>query len=169
MRQPRRLVALRVASEVGTLWNIPCIVYDCCTSDLASLLDLFEWADLSLTQTRRLLVADGKQKSGTRILSRFLFAEHPAECATSATCKDAKLRWLIVLDRRCSLEGGDSDPLMFWGEDDWVNMERRFCGVCVAMNAESYREAKVEFWQGLTESLGLPKLDELHRMKEVLK
>jgi hypothetical protein len=145
------------------LWNIPCIVYDC-----SSLLDLPEWANLSLAQTRQILVTHGKQKSGTRILSRFLFAEHPAECATSAACKDAKLRWLVVLDRRCSLEGGDSDLLTFWGEDDCVDMECEFCGVCVARNAESYREARVEFWQGLTESLGLPKWDELHRMKEIL-
>jgi hypothetical protein len=82
------------------LWNVPCIVYD---SDLASLLP--KWTDLSLAQTRQLLVAHGKQKSGTRILSRFLFAEHPTECATSAACKDAKLCWLVVLDRRYSLAG----------------------------------------------------------------
>jgi hypothetical protein len=48
-------------------------------------------------------------------------------------------------------------------------MEREFCGVCVARNPESYQEARVEFWQGLTESLGLPKWVELHRIKEVLK
>ncbi|KAJ7888593.1 hypothetical protein B0H14DRAFT_2262812, partial [Mycena olivaceomarginata] len=155
------LIALQLALEIGALWNIPCIIYDCCTSDLGSLLNLSEWDDLPAPQTRRILVAHGKQKYGTRLVSRFLLTDHPHGnyCATSAACKDAKLRWLVVLDRRYSLEGGDSDPLTFWGEEeaDWVDMEREFCGVCVARNAESYQEARVEFWQGLTESLGLPK------------
>ncbi|KAJ7661176.1 hypothetical protein B0H17DRAFT_953746, partial [Mycena rosella] len=36
------LAALQAASEVGALWNLPCIIYDCCTLDLNDMLDLPE-------------------------------------------------------------------------------------------------------------------------------
>lgn len=71
------LIALQLALEIGALWNIPCIIYDCCTSDLGSLLNLSEWDDLPAPQTRRILVAHGKQKYGTRLVSRLLLTDHP--------------------------------------------------------------------------------------------
>jgi hypothetical protein len=108
------LVALKVASEVGALWNLPCIMYDRCTTDLPHLLNLSEWEGLSADQKCQILVAHDKQKSGTHIVSEFLLADHPAECVSSDACNLAKLDWFLILDRR-SKEGEDSDSLLFWG------------------------------------------------------
>jgi hypothetical protein len=159
------LVALKVALEVGALWNIPCIMYDCCTTDLAHLLDLSEWEGLSADQKLQILVAHDKQKSGTRVVSEFLLADHPAECVSNDACNLAKLDWLRILDRR-SREGEDSDPLLFWGEGDWEDMGRDFCEVCLVHFEESYRKQRGVLWNGLPESLGLTKWEDMLKMKD---
>jgi hypothetical protein len=64
---------LQVAFEVGALWNIPCILYDCCTySDIATMLMSPEWESLSADHQHLFLVAHNKQKHGARAVQEFL-------------------------------------------------------------------------------------------------
>ncbi|KAJ7450077.1 hypothetical protein B0H11DRAFT_1877656 [Mycena galericulata] len=158
------LVALQVASEVGALWNIPCIIYDCCTLELGAIVDLPEWDDLSPAQKRQVLVAHGKQKSGARIVSQFLLADHPEECANNDACNVAKLRWLKILDRWSS-QGLDVDPLALWDETDWQDMGRDFCEECLHKYEESHATQRELVWEMLPESCGLPNWEELGEMK----
>ncbi|KAJ7457388.1 hypothetical protein FB451DRAFT_593976 [Mycena latifolia] len=158
------LVALQTASDVGALWNLPTIIYDCCTLDLGDLLDLPEWEGLSTAHQRQLLVAHAKQKNGARVVSQFLLAGHPKECSTNAECNVAKLRWIKILDQWIT-QGRDSDPLALWDEVDFQNMERDFCAVCLKKYEESHVELRKAFWDSLPETFDLPNWEELKRMK----
>ncbi|KAJ7666753.1 hypothetical protein DFH06DRAFT_1085908 [Mycena polygramma] len=161
------LQTLIVASEVGAQWNIPCIIYDCCTLDLAALLSVSLWENLSVEHKRLVLVAHGKQKLGTRLVSKFLLADHPAECVTNAACTVAKLSWLKVLDRR-SRKGDDSSPLSFWSMADWEDMRRDFCEVCWNKYQKSHERQRGIFWDRLPESLGLAEWAELKTEKDAV-
>ncbi|KAK7022981.1 hypothetical protein R3P38DRAFT_2956806 [Favolaschia claudopus] len=158
------LAAFQVASEVGALWSIPTIAYRCCTIDLAGLFALPEWeSSLSVTQRRQLLIARDKQKSATRLISRFLLVEID-HCSTFA-CRAARLHWLKLVDDR-SRKGHDSDPLNFWTKEDWRDMRHEFCEVCLAEYKRICSEEKVSFWSELPRWFGLPDWQELHRMEE---
>jgi hypothetical protein len=64
---------IQVAFKVGALWNIPCILYDCCThSDIATMLMSPEWESLSAEHQHLFLVAHNKQKHGARAVQEFL-------------------------------------------------------------------------------------------------
>ncbi|KAJ6530295.1 hypothetical protein B0H19DRAFT_1328474 [Mycena capillaripes] len=161
------LVALQVAWEVDALWNIPRIIYDCCTLDLASLLNLPKWKDLPEGPKRQLLIAHNKQRYGAREVSQFLLADNLADCVTKHTCNGAKLLWLRILNR-WSRYGGDSDPLALWNDRDWKYMGLDFCGVCLVEYEASYREQKEKLWDRLPESMGLPRWEQLLKMKDAI-
>jgi hypothetical protein len=160
------LEALQVATEVGALWNLPSIIYECCTFSLTEIMDRGEWDILPTSLKRQVLLSHGKQKYGASTVSDFLLADSADDCKEIENCNAGKLRWLKVVDN-WRKEGRDSVPLEFWDDSDWNDMavDGDFCEACLAEFKRSYSQQRKLFWEGLPKIFGLPDWDELLKMK----
>ncbi|KAJ6530298.1 hypothetical protein B0H19DRAFT_967735 [Mycena capillaripes] len=159
------LIALRIALEVEALWNLPSIMYECCTFTLAEILDNPNRRDLPASDERTLILAHENQaKLGTSLATAFLYAESSGRCKSTSKCNLGKLVWLGKVDA-WRKEGRDSVPLEFWDESDWEHMETDFCRGCLTSFQESYAEGRTALWKALPNTFGLPGWDELNKAK----
>ncbi|KAJ7026982.1 hypothetical protein C8F04DRAFT_1005370 [Mycena alexandri] len=159
------LLALRAALDVGALWNIPSIMYECCAFTLAEILDDARRRDLPGVNERALILSHSKQAAlGTSFVTNFLYAEPSGRCRSAAKCNVGKLVWLEKVDG-WRKEGRDSVPLEFWDESDWEDMKPDFCQGCLASFQESYARGRKMFWEELPTTFGLPAWEELNKAK----
>ncbi|KAJ7030196.1 hypothetical protein C8F04DRAFT_1114197 [Mycena alexandri] len=159
------LLALRAALDVGALWNVPSIMYECCTFSLAEILDDPHRRYLPAVNERALILSHPKQAAiGTSLVTNFLYAEPSGRCKSAAKCNRGKLVWLEKVDAWRN-EGRGSVPLEFWDESDWEHMEADFCQGCLASFQESYARGRKTFWEALPTIFGLPAWGELDKAK----
>lgn len=160
------LAALQVAAEVGASWNLPSVIYECCTFSLAEILDSDQWIDLPASHKRTLILSHENQKYGASAVSQFLFADYSSGCKNYRKCSSGRLHWLKTVDNWCKA-GRDSVPLEFWDESDWEDMEigGDFCDFCLTKFQESYAREREVFWEALPKTFGLPGWNELNKMK----
>ncbi|KAJ6632217.1 hypothetical protein B0H10DRAFT_1976581 [Mycena sp. CBHHK59/15] len=160
----RNLVALQVASELGALWNLPRIIYECCTFSLTDILDSEGWEDLPAIHKRTIILSHDQQKYGASRVSQFLLANVSQQCKSTPMCNSAKLLWLKTVDnwRKGSR---DSIPLEFWDESDWEDMAHDFCQSCLAKSKEYHAFQRTLLWKALPKAFGLLDWDELEKLK----
>ncbi|KAJ7666746.1 hypothetical protein DFH06DRAFT_1184667 [Mycena polygramma] len=156
------LVALRIALEVGAVWNLPSIMYECCTFSLAEILDNANRRDLPKDDERTLILSHQNQaKLGMSLVTSFLYAQPSGRCKFAAKCNLGKLVWLGKVEA-WRKEGRDSVPLEFWDESDWAQMDGDFCEGCLASFQESYARGRVALWEALPSVFGLPGWEDLN-------
>ncbi|KAJ6632209.1 hypothetical protein B0H10DRAFT_2251221 [Mycena sp. CBHHK59/15] len=158
------LLALQVALEVGTLWNFPRIIYECCTSSLTDILDSEGWEDLPVIHKRTIILSHDTQKHRTSVVSQFLLEDVSRQCRSILQCSSAKLRWLKIVDN-WHMENCDSFPLEFWEASNWEDMGHYFCHSCLVQSKEHHELQRCLLWNVLPRAFGLPSWNELEMMK----
>ncbi|KAJ7102721.1 hypothetical protein C8R44DRAFT_808425 [Mycena epipterygia] len=107
------LAALQVGAEVGASWNLPSVIYECCTFSLADILDSDQWVDLPASHKRTLILSHENQKYGASMVSQFLFADYSSGCKNYRKCSSGRLHWLKTMDNWCK-ESYAREREVFW-------------------------------------------------------
>jgi hypothetical protein len=162
----RRTNTLKAASEVGASWLLPVVYYDICKRDLARILAPgSSWHDLGENERSVCLTGYSAQityvPKSTKILSVAKAAGDACNNWETCNTKRLKLNFAINVSRLMCF------PLDFWTEDSVWGTMRVFglCNRCVAKIRSLHAAARQELWDRLPQMFGLPRWEELEKLK----
>ncbi|KAJ7504861.1 hypothetical protein B0H11DRAFT_1979671 [Mycena galericulata] len=160
IQQPLSLIA--VSHEIGTLWLLPWAYHAALSSYKSA--DLLRFVDGPRRQHARTCLAAVPQFISASVATKqFLTQDFP--CAAPAYCFSVRMTSLSEFFHEARY-GLQMSPFGFWDEEDWDFVKGQgMCDACISAAKRHHREGLARFWQQLPIMFGLPKWEELHRMK----
>jgi hypothetical protein len=165
------IAAIQLAREIDAPWILPSIFYGLAIHYGKLGKAVFHGvvfngvpASLSAQDQDSFVKGHNIQTASTTVdILRFLF--HPSEiegCTSSKDCISVRLQAMETFWE--DLRGYPSAPLDVWEAADW-RLLKNLCPACLAVLKQTHEDARQAFWDKLPNIYGLPKWEELERLR----